>query len=63
LWGFLHGLAGVGFGVGGLELAHALAFEFDPVAAGRAAFRTVDLLELCRMLDRLAARRPVAIRK
>ena len=31
LWGFLHGLAGVGFGVGGLELAHALAFEFDPV--------------------------------
>ena len=24
------GLAGVGFGGGGLELAHALAFEFDP---------------------------------
>jgi len=32
LWGFLHGLPGVWFGVHcGLELAHALAFEFDPV--------------------------------
>ena len=39
------------------------ADEFRRIAAGRAAFRTVDLLELCRMLDRLAARRPVAIRK
>jgi Family of unknown function (DUF5372) len=30
------------------------ADEFRRVAAGRAAFRTDDLLELCRMLDRLA---------
>jgi hypothetical protein len=28
---FLCGLAGVWFGVDGPELAHALAFEFDPV--------------------------------
>jgi Family of unknown function (DUF5372) len=32
------------------------ADEFRRIAAGRAAFRTVDLLELCRILDRLAAR-------
>jgi hypothetical protein len=31
LLGFLCGLASVWFGVDGLELAHALAFEFDPV--------------------------------
>ena len=31
------------------------ADEFRRIAAGRAAFRTVDLLELCRRLDRLAA--------
>jgi hypothetical protein len=30
--------------------------EFRLVAAGRAAFRTVDLLELCRTLDRLNER-------
>nr|WP_210160980.1 DUF5372 family protein [Microvirga lotononidis] len=30
--------------------------EFRRVAAGRAAFRTVDLLALCTLLDRLALR-------
>jgi hypothetical protein len=28
--------------------------DFRLMAAGRAAFRTADLLELCRMLSRLA---------
>jgi hypothetical protein len=31
LLGFLCGLSGVWFGVDVLELAHAVAFEFDPV--------------------------------
>jgi len=31
--------------------------DFRLIAAGRAALRTVDLLELCRLLDRLARRR------
>jgi len=32
------------------------ADEFRLIAAGRAAFRTVDLQELCRMLSRLSER-------
>lgn len=31
--------------------------EFRLVAGGKAAFRTVDLLTLCELLDRLGARR------
>jgi len=31
------------------------ADEFQLIAAGRAAFRTVDLMALCDALDRLAA--------
>ncbi|MGA8897987.1 DUF5372 family protein [Bradyrhizobium sp.] len=31
--------------------------EFRFVAGGRAAFRTVDLMTLCELLDRLGARR------
>jgi hypothetical protein len=32
------------------------ADEFQRIAAGRAAFRTIDLLELCRTLSRLSER-------
>jgi len=32
------------------------ADEFRRIAAGRAAFRTIDLLELCRTLGRLNER-------